>query len=67
MQLTSFGGSHYTSGPRWSPDGRQIYFHSNADGKPGTYVIGSMGGKPELLMAETPTLRSHDGKYDPER
>ena len=62
MQLTSFGGSYYTAGPRWSSDGRQIYFGSNADGKPGVYVISSDGGRPERVTDDNLTRRSHDGK-----
>jgi Tol biopolymer transport system component len=61
--LTSFGGSTYISGCRWSPDGRDIYFWSDAGEKNSPYVISANGGKPKLL-AEGFDGWSRDGKMD---
>jgi dipeptidyl aminopeptidase/acylaminoacyl peptidase len=61
--LTSFRSSTYISGCRWSPDGRDIYFWSDAGEKNSPYVISANGGKPKLL-AEGFDGWSRDGKMD---
>jgi len=38
-------------GTRWSPDGRDIVFHSNADGQFKVYGIPAAGGKPRRLTS----------------
>ena len=43
MQLTSLGVSG-TDAPRWSPDGRSIYFHSSREGRRSIFVVDSQGG-----------------------
>jgi hypothetical protein len=35
--------------PQWSPDGEQIVFDSNLEGKYEVYVIGARGGRPRRL------------------
>lgn len=67
MQLTSFGGSDYTSDARWSPDGRWISFGSAANGHNGVYIISSDGAAPRRLTLESgdasPAGWSRDGKW----
>ena len=48
VQLTSIGettGESYTTEPRWSEDGRWIYFDSDLTGKLETYAISAGGGR----------------------
>jgi eukaryotic-like serine/threonine-protein kinase len=59
--LTSFGPSFYTANPAWSPDGRQIFFSSNPEGYPDSYVIDSDGLKPRRHFSVDSW--SHDGKW----
>ena len=63
IQLTSFGGSHYTASPRWSPNGRLIAFTSTVPGKVDSYVINAEGGRPQLLAIEDMQNWSRDGKW----
>ena len=69
LQLTSFGGG-LTGTPRWSPDGRQIAFDSEAEeGHGEVYVVNAEGGKPRRLTTATGTSNnyvpswSRDGKW----
>ena len=48
QQLTSFGGPNVTT-PRWSPDGTQIAFDSDAGGQYDIWVIDAAGGKPRRM------------------
>src|SRR5206468_7923766 len=48
VQLTSFGGP-INNRPRWSPDGKQIVFYSDARGNRDIYVIRADGGVPKQL------------------
>jgi Tol biopolymer transport system component len=64
MQLTSLGSPFYSEHPHWSPDGRLILFTSSPKGHPDTYVVGSNGGTPNLLLANfTVDSWSRDGKW----
>jgi Tol biopolymer transport system component/predicted Ser/Thr protein kinase len=69
LQLTSFGGP-LTGTPRWSPDGRQIAFDSEAGESHGeVYVVNAEGGKPRRLTTATGASSnvvpswSRDGKW----
>jgi dipeptidyl aminopeptidase/acylaminoacyl peptidase len=60
-------GAFATGGPRWSPDGQRIVFHSNPLGQGDIYVIAAAGGKPRNLTAHPandsfPSF-SRDGKW----
>jgi len=69
--LTSIGGSNgepVTSSPRWSPDGRWIYFDSTIstiDGHPGVYAISADGGRPRRATESEGawTSASRDGRW----
>ncbi len=54
-QLTS--GKKSSSSPRWSPDGRELGFLSDRDGKKQIYVISPMGGEArEVSKSETAVI-----------
>jgi Tol biopolymer transport system component len=36
--------------PFWSPDGRRVYFHSQARDKPALWVVSAAAGEPELVQ-----------------
>jgi dipeptidyl aminopeptidase/acylaminoacyl peptidase len=36
--------------PFWSPDGRRVYFHSQARDKPALWVVSTASGEPELVQ-----------------
>jgi len=65
-QLTSFGGPA-TNRPRWSPDGKQIVFYSDAKGNRDIYVIRADGSVPKQLTTnlsiDTNPGWSADGKW----
>ncbi len=56
------GDSH---SPRWSPDGKQIAFVSDHNGRKAIYLVSAEGGEPKLLMEsefeETDPAWSPDG------
>jgi dipeptidyl aminopeptidase/acylaminoacyl peptidase len=64
FQLTA--GKKSSTGPRWSPDGSQIAFISDRDGKRQIYAIAAEGGEArQLSKSETPVTAFHwspDGK-----
>ena len=49
-----------TNRPRWSPDGRQIVFYSNARGSRDIYVIDAEGGGLRQLT-DHPSMESKPG------
>jgi dipeptidyl aminopeptidase/acylaminoacyl peptidase len=54
-QLTS--GKKSSSSPRWSPDGKELAFLSDRDGKKQIYVIAPMGGEArEVSKSETAAI-----------
>jgi Tol biopolymer transport system component len=64
--LASMGDSA-TGAPRWSPDGKQIVFHSSRVGQPEAYIVPAAGGKPRNLTSH-PALDafpsfSRDGRW----
>ena len=65
-QLTNLGAPS-TSSPRWSPDGKQIAFDSNKDGKWECYVINPDGGSPKRITDKPSTnfspRWSRDGRW----
>jgi TolB protein len=48
---------------QWSPDGRQIMFYSNRDGRPGTYLINADGSQTKWLFDGVISRWSPDGKH----
>jgi len=60
-QLTSFGDTYYTSGPRWSPEG-SLLFYSNSGGMPALYTASLEGGAPKRLPFNEAGDWSHDHK-----
>ena len=67
LKLTAFGGP-YTSGPAWSPDGREIVFDTPAaEGNFDIYVVNADGGAPRRLTNAPAEDRfahfSPDGKW----
>lgn len=65
MQLT-FLRAAMTGSPHWSPDGTQIIFDSNAEGRFQIYVISAAGGVARRLTADAADNAlasfSHDGR-----
>jgi WD40 repeat protein len=65
-QLTSFGGP-LTHRPRWSPDGEQIVFHSDASGNRDVYVVSGHGGAVRQITThparDTNPEWSRDGRW----
>ena len=65
-QLTNFGGPQVGT-PRWSPDGRQIAFDSDAAGHLDIWVVNADGGPPRRLTSEKSTSAaaswSRDGRW----
>ena len=67
LKLTAFGGP-YTSGPAWSPDGREIVFDNPAaNGNFDIYAVNADGGAPRRLTDAPAEDRfahfSPDGKW----
>ncbi len=67
LKLTAFGGP-YTSGPAWSPDGREIVFDNPAaNGNFDIYAVNADGGAPRRLTTALAEDRfphfSPDGKW----
>ncbi len=64
--ITLTQGDKNNSSPKWSPDGSQVAFISNRDGKNNLYVISLRGGEADKLTdAKTGVSNfswSHDGK-----
>jgi eukaryotic-like serine/threonine-protein kinase len=61
VKLTSFGGTYYTSGPRWSPEGT-VLFYSDSGGVSARYAVSPEGGAPKRLSLEGVGALSRDGK-----
>ncbi|HEY7211157.1 MAG TPA: winged helix-turn-helix domain-containing protein, partial [Bryobacteraceae bacterium] len=59
-QLTSFGDTYYTAGPRWSPEGA-VFFYSNSGGILALYTVSPEGGAPKRLSYKVGGW-SHDHK-----
>ncbi len=58
-------GSNYNSAPRWTQDGKLIYFRSLGDNSD-IYEIDPRGGNPKLLatnILNEPAIVSPDGRY----
>jgi Tol biopolymer transport system component len=55
---------HLTGTPRWSPDGRTIYFERYGGRHYGIYAVGSRGGSPRLVIGTaTRSELSADGRW----
>ncbi len=65
-QLTSSGSNR---APRWSPDGKQIVFHSNRDGSPGpwkVYLMNSDGSNQTRLSPLDNTIIDLSPSFSPD-
>ena len=64
FQLTSLGFRSTPGFPRWSPDGKQIAFHGDPDGRPEVFLVPAAGGRPRTLIKDAayPTF-SRDGQW----
>ncbi len=61
------GGLVREASPRWSPDGKQLLFVSNRNGKPQAFVLEGDGGEARQLTFASEGIGepvwSHDGRY----
>lgn len=64
FQLTSLGFRSTPGFPRWSPDGKQIAFHGDPEGRPEVFLVPAAGGRPRTLIKDAayPTF-SRDGQW----
>ncbi len=58
--ITDSGGGRGMVRPRWSPNGKSIFFFSSARGSSGLYRVRASGGKPVMITPNRIHLRDCD-------